>query len=493
MAVALGAILIALFTGILAGLTHSPRVREWVHLVGSVGTTAVALALVWDVATRGPLTSANQFFHVDALSAIVLLIIAVVGLTASLHSLGYIRHELQEGTMNARQTRQYYLMLHVFMATMILMTVVNNVGLLWVSVEATTLASAFLVAIYHRGEALEAAWKYVMICSAGIALAFLGVIILYASSLQKLGNSNHVLNWTVLVSAHAALQPDLVALAFVFIMVGFGTKVGLVPLHFWLPDAHSQAPSPVSALLSGVLLNCALVGLIRFAIIAEHVVVGHLIQHLFLGFGLLSVLVALPFILVQQDFKRMLAFSTVEHMGIITIALGIGGPLGYSAALLQMFNHAMGKSLLFLIAGNVSQKYRTKQMGRVGGVLRVMPFTGVALLIGTFAITGLPPFSLFSSEFAIFIAGFRQGDGLATGVLIALVALIFAAMLFHSGRMVFGTVERQRVRMGEMSRWTTFPLLLPLVFVVTFGLYVPTAFMQLVGHAALILAGGGGA
>lgn len=467
------------------------RTREWVHLVGSLATTAVALGLVWRVAEFGSMTSEGQFFYVDALSAVILLIIAVVGLTASLHSVGYIRHEHRTGALDARQTRHYYLLYHLFIAAMVLVAVVNNMGLLWVSIEATTVVSAFLVAIYHKGEALEATWKYLMICSAGIAFALLGVILLYASSIEKLGASNAVLNWTVLSNAKLSLQPSLVSLAFVFIMVGFGTKVGLAPMHFWLPDAHSEAPSPVSALLSGVLLNCAMLGLIRFGIVAEHTLHGQVIQHLFLGFGIVSVAVAFPFILVQSDFKRMLAFSTVEHMGIIAAALGIGGRLGFFAALLQMVNHSMGKSALFLTAGNVTQKYKTKQMGRVLGVLRVMPWTGPAMLIGALAITGVPPFSLFTSEFSIFVAGFQQGHPVVTSVLIAFVALIFTAMMFHMVRMAFGANGQDRLAVGEISRWSALSPLLPLTFVVVFGLYIPSGLTHLIDHAALILSTGG--
>lgn len=489
--IALLAIIVPIVTGLFAVLIIHPRWREIGHITGSILTSLIVLVLVAEVAHSGDLTSKNQFFHIDALSAVVLIIIALVSLTTSIHSIGYIRHEQQEGLLQDWQVRQYYMFYHWFIATMIFVTVVNNMGLLWVGVEATTIVSAFLVAIYRKGEALEATWKYLMICSAGIAFALLGVIILYASSMAKLGANNQVLNWTVLANSHLLLQPDLVALSFVFIMVGFGTKVGLAPMHFWLPDAHSQAPSPVSALLSGVLLNCAMLGLMRFGIVAENSLHGQMIQHLFIGFGLLSVIVAFPFILVQQDFKRMLAFSTVEHMGIIAVALGIGGSLGYAAALFQMFNHSMSKSMLFLTAGNVNQKYKSKQMPRVFAMLRIMPFTGIVFLIGTLAITGVPPFNIFTSEFSIFVAGFHQGDAASTSVLIVFVAFIFAAMMFHVMKMLFGTEVGDRIAPGEVSGWTVVPLVLPLIFVLAFGVYMPTLFTQLVHHASLILAGGG--
>ncbi|MCY0888166.1 MAG: hydrogenase 4 subunit F [Alicyclobacillaceae bacterium] len=464
------------------------RALEVVHLAGVTMTCVLLLWLVSHVVQAGAMTTDHLFFHVDALSAVLLLILALVGWTAGLHSIGYIRREWSEKALNMRQIRAYYALYHGFFATMIFVVVVNNLGLLWVGMEATTVVSAFLVAIYHKAEAIEATWKYLLLCSAGIALALLGVILLYASSIVRLGVRSQGLDWTVLSNPNLHLQPQLVLLSFAFILVGFGTKVGLAPMHFWLPDAHSQAPSPISALLSGALLNCAMFALIRFAVVAEDTLSGHWVQHLLIGFGLLSVFVALPFLLVQRDFKRMLAFSTVEHMGIIAVAMGIGGPLGYSAALFQMFNHSMGKSMLFLGAGNVVQQYRTKQMGRMVGVLRRMPFTGVVLIIGLLTVTGVPPFSVFTSEFTIFVAGFQNRDILPTIVLMALIALVFAAMLYHLLRMVFG--EHERVKSAELplSRWSTWPLLLPMVLVVTMGVYAPQSFSELIQHASDILA-----
>ncbi|MCL6592747.1 MAG: hydrogenase 4 subunit F [Alicyclobacillus sp.] len=483
-------VLVPFATGLLLLSLQDHRWQERFHLSGSLATAGLGLWTVERVAENGSVSTVGQFFYVDSLSAVVLAIVCIVGLTAAVHSIGYIRHELKAGSLKRPQARHYYGLYHLFIGTMMVTSLVNNLGLLWVGIEATTVASAFLVAIYHRGEALEASWKYLILCSAGIAFALLGIILLYAAAVQTLGPSHAVLDWTVLNSRSANFQPRLVALSFAFIMIGCGTKAGLAPLHFWLPDAHSQAPSPISALLSGALLNCAMLGLMRFAIVAEHALNSPLVPHLFMIFGLMSVGVALPFIIVQQDFKRMLAFSTVEHMGIIAFALGVGGEQGFSAAVLQMFNHAMGKSMLFLGAGNVLQGYHTKQMPRVSGLVRAMPFTGLILLVGMMAITGVPPFSLFTSEFIIFLAGFQQGHVLATSVVIAVIALIFAAMVYHTGQMAFGT-PRGRMEHGETSRWTTVPLVVPLAFVVVFGLYIPVPFAHLIQGAARILSGGG--
>ncbi len=488
--IAVWTMVLPILTSIFCLFASNRRIIEWIHIVGSVLTTAMGLWIVYDIMVYGRITSKNQLFSVDALSAIVISIIAIVGLTCALHSIGYVRNEQLHGMFVQTQVRNYYFWFHLFIATMMMVTIFNNMGLLWVSIEATTIVSSFLIAVYRKGEALEATWKYLMICSSGIVLALLGIIIFYLSSIDALGVSNQVLNWTILSNPHLKLQPGLVKLAFIFIMIGFGTKIGLAPMHFWLPDAHSQAPAPVSALLSGVLLNCAMLGLVRFGIVAENTLGGHFIQHLFISFGLISIIVALPFILVQHDFKRMLAFSTVEHMRIIAVAIGIGGILGFSAAALQMFNHAMGKSLLFLSSGNIGQKYGTKQIHRVAGVIHNMPFTGFIFLIGVLAISGIPPFNVFTSEFAIFTAGFSAGHPVVTSMMIALVACIFVGMIFHVNKMTFGIDPRGRITKGELSLWTTAPLMIPLLFVVLLGVYEPTALTTIIHQATLIMLGG---
>jgi hydrogenase-4 component F len=482
-------LMIPSLTGLLCFILKHKQIIEWVHCIGSTLTSLATLLLVRQVVLGGTLIHGAGFFYIDALSAIVIAIIAIVGLTAALHSIGYIRHELKEGVIDHAQFRHYYFWYHLFIATMLMACVVNNLGLLWVGIEATTIVSAFLVALYRKGEALEAAWKYLMICSVGIAFALLGLIILYISSMETVGVAENILNWSALKDPHIHLHPSLVSLSFVFLMIGLGTKVGLAPMHFWLPDAHCQAPSPVSSVLSGVLLNCALLGLIRFSIIAENTLGHELIQHLFISFGLLSIIIAFPFIIVQQDMKRMLAFSTVEHMGIIAVAIGLGGILGFSAALLQMINHSMAKSMLFLAAGNIYQKYRTKQMARVAGVLGNMPVTGILFLVGTLAITGVPPFNIFTSEFSIITAGFTGGHPFATSFLLVFLTLIFGAMVFHISKMSFGS-SKDKIVGGELSRWSILPLMVPFAFVLVFGLYVPSSVTELIHQAALIMTGG---
>jgi hydrogenase-4 component F len=481
-------LLTPIITALLCFALKKNRPIEFVHLVGSSITSLLAIWLVFNVAVGGIVRSESQFFYVDELGSIMIAIIAIIGLTASFYSIGYIRHEYHEGAIDQKQLIQYYFWYHLFIASMLMVCMVNNMGLLWVGIEATTIISAFLVALYRKGEALEAAWKYLMICGAGIAIALLGVILLYSSAVNTLGTSHEILNWSFLKNPDVLLEPSMVRLSFVFLLVGLGTKIGFAPLHFWLPDAHSQAPTPVSAVLSGVLLNCALLVLIRFSVIAENTIDGDLIRQLFIGFGLLSIIVAFPFIMVQQDLKRMLAFSTIEHMGIIAVAIGFGGVLGYTVALLQMFNHSMAKSLLFLTSGNMIQKYKSKQMTRITGGIKAMPITGFLFLISTLAITGVPPFNIFTSEFSIFAIGFSHGHPIVVSIMIAWLAFIFGAMIFHISKMVFGT-SRENMVGGDLSGWSTLPLFLPFVFVIVFGLYIPPAVSHLFHQAAVIMGG----
>jgi hydrogenase-4 component F len=359
---------------------------------------------------------------------------------------------------------------------------------LWIAIEGTTLASLFLVSFYRTGEALEAAWKYVIVGSVGIALALFGTILAYYSAVQVLG-STYDLNWSVLAPVAARLNPAVMRLAFLFIVVGYGTKAGLAPMHTWLPDAHSEAPSPISALLSGVLLNCALYGILRFYALAVPSL-GHAYPTaLLLTFGLLSLLVAALLIFRQRDYKRLLAYSSVEHMGIISIGVAFGGPLGLYGALLQVVNHAITKSLMFFASGQVLLKYETKNIDRVSGVIRLLPVTGSLLIVGGLALTGSPPFGIFISEFSILSAGFRQGYLLPAIVMLALIALIFIAFLFFLNRMVFGKAP-EGVKPGETSYTSLLAMGLSVLLVIGLGVFIPTPLSDLLHQAAAVLGGG---
>jgi hydrogenase-4 component F len=434
--------------------------------------------------------AAGGILRVDALSALLLLVIVGVGTIAAIYSVGYLRHDVVHGETSGDQVGWYYLGLHAFLWTMLSAVLVDNLGLLWVAVEATTLASALLVGFYRTRPALEAAWKYLILCTVGITFALFGLLMTYKATDLVLGEQGATLNWTALLAVAPRLDPGLMKLAFVFIVIGFGAKAGFAPLHAWLPDAHSQAPSPISALLSGVLLNCALYGILRLLPIVNVSVGPDLSHNLLVGFGLLSVGVALPFMLVQRDLKRLLAYSSVEHIGLITVAVGLGGSLALYVGLLHLLNHAITKPLLFFAAGELVQRYGTRRMHAIRGAVRALPVGGPIFLLGAFAIAGLPPSGIFLSELGIVMASFGSGSYMVGIVLMALLAVIFASICAHVIPMALGRPARplEPAKPEPATALSLAPLALG---VVGLGLWVPPWLSAAIEQAAAVVATGG--
>lgn len=470
--------------------------QRWLE---GVSLVAAALSLVWaglvaaGLLQAGHLEALGGWLYADALSGVIILIIAFVGLTAALYSIGYLREDLRgadvgEGETRAR-LRAYYTLMNLFLFSMLVVPLTNSLGVLWIAIEGTTLASLFLVSFYSTREALEAAWKYIIVGSVGIALGLFGTILTYYSAVRVLGAS-YDLNWSILVPVAPQLNPDVMRLALLFIVVGYGTKAGLAPMHTWLPDAHSEAPSPISALLSGVLLNCAMYAILRFYALSTPSIGRSYPDGLLLGFGLLSLVVAAVFILRQRDFKRLLAYSSVEHMGIIAVGIAFGGALGLSGALLQLVNHAVTKSLMFFASGHVVLRYGTKEIDRVRGIVRVLPLTGAMLVLGGLALTGAPPFGVFASELTILAAGFQSGQAGAAIIALTLVALVFIGFLGSLNRMVFGPAPAG-LPAGELGLTGSLAMGLSLVLVVGLGLVIPGPLAELVQQATAVLAGGG--
>ena len=459
----------------------------WLQLGGAGVMLVAGWMVVWQVMTGSPVMDAEQIIYVDALGAWNLGLVVFVGFTASLYSVGYMGREQEEGAISERQLNQYYLLFHLFLFSMIGASVVNSVGLMWAAIELTTVVSVLLVGMYNKETALEAAWKYLIMGSVGLSFALLGIIFVYLSGFHVLEGNPLALHWTVLHAYARELHPQWVLTGFMFVLIGFGAKAGLAPMHFWLPDAHSQAPSPVSAVLSGVLLNTALYAILRVFVIANITLQGEISRYL-IFFGLFSVAVTVPFILVQKDLKRMLAYSSVEHIGIVALGVGIGGPLGIYGAILHMLNHSLAKPMLFMAAGNINQKYHTRQMERITGVLSTMPVTGKVFLIGIFAITGAPPFNIFISEFSIMMAGFKTGQSGIAVLFLSFVVLIFAGMMHYGIKMVYGQAP-PAMESGELSRTAVLALFLPLLGVVLFGLYIPPFLHDMILKVALVLQG----
>lgn len=376
----------------------------------------------------------------------------------------------------------------VFLSTMTLVVASQHLGLLWVAVEATTLATAPLIYFHRQARSLEATWKYLLVCSVGIALALLGNFLVVVASTAA-GGAAGSLDVPELVARGAQLQPQWLKAAFVFLLVGYGTKMGLVPMHTWLPDAHSEAPSPVSALLSGALLNCAFLGILRAHAICVAAGIGNFSGQLLIVFGLLSMAVAAAFIVNQPDYKRMLAYSSVEHMGLLAMGAGLGGAALFGA-MLHAVNHSAVKAALFLVAGNLVAAYRTKAVARVGGAVRLLPVSGLLWLAGLFAITGSPPFGTFASEFTMLREAFRQGRaGVAVVALLALtVAFIGMSRAFLGmalGRMPDGLAKIAR------ERWpAVVPALVLLGLSLGLGLWIPEGLVPVLKQAAGLLGKG---
>lgn len=464
--------------------------RRLLGAISIVGLATIVLTTV--LIARQVFAGSNvvwgQFIFIDALSSLILCLVAIIGFMVALYSLGYLAHDIQEGQLSERRLKYYYFSLYIFVFTMFLVLVSANLGIMWVAVEGTTLATALLVGFYNKRNSLEAAWKYIIICTVGIIFALFGTILLHYAAVSVTGESGS-LDWQTLRRVARQLDPKLLKLAFIFVLVGYGTKAGLAPMHTWLPDAHSQAPSPISAMLSGVLLNCAFYGIIRFHLIITEALGPQFSSNLILFFGVLSIAVALPFILVQHDIKRLLAYSSVEHMGIIAAAVGLGSKLALYGAFLHMINHALTKSSLFFIVGNVCQHYRTKRIIRIKGLVKTMPITGPALVIGGLAIAGSPPFSIFMSEFIIISSGFAQGRNVVSSLILILITLIFTGVIYATSNMALGTPP-SRVKVGEQGDFAVAFVLISLLPVAILGVYIPEFIQTILQQVTAVFRGG---
>jgi hydrogenase-4 component F len=412
------------------------RATTWVS-AGSAGVVlAAAIALAVRVSRSGPTTVLAGLLRADALSAFMVLVIGAVGLVATAATPAYFRGEIEAGRATARTVARHSLLVQLFLATMALAVLAANLGVVWVAVEATTIVTAFLVGQRRTRASVEAAWKYVVICSAGIALALLGTIVLNFAGAHAPGRAGLDL---AALSAHAAgLDPGVTRIAIVLLVLGFGTKAGLAPLHAWLPDAHSQAPAPVSALMSGVLLSVAFYAILRVKVISDAALGTGFARALLVVMALASLALAASLLIGQRDYKRMLAYSSIEHLGLVAFGAAIGSPLALSAALLHVLGHGLAKAVLFLSAGRVLQITGTSRIDGVRGLIARHPALATAFGLGVLALIGLPPFSLFASELGIVRAGFTAGLGWPTTAALVLVLVVAAALITRTSRMLLG-------------------------------------------------------
>ena len=484
-------LLVPLLTSLLAFAARwlGKAARLLVIAIHSLGITVLLVGVLWQVcavASGGAITACGDWLHVDALGAIFLGLVGVIGFVTGLYSIGYMNHELADNEIDVPTLCRYYGIFNLFLFTMLLAVTANNIIMMWVAIEATTLGSAFLVGFYGQRSSLEAAWKYIIICSVGVAFGLFGVVLVYSNAASVISNHQGAAFWTVLFTQAKLLDPALMRLAFVFVLIGFGTKAGLFPMHAWLPDAHSEAPSPVSALLSAVLLNCALLVIIRFYMIISPSVGPAFPHTLLLVFGLLSVAVAAFFIISQRNMKRLLAYSSVENMGLIALGLGLGGPLGVFAALLHTINHSLAKALLFCCSGNVLLKYGTPDLDAVKGLLRVAPLTAFLLGAGALALGGIPPFNVFLSEFLLISAGFKTGYGWLMVLCLLLLTVVLAGLVRMVAGSLFGPAPDE-VQKGELGLLNLLPMALLLVLMLVMGVCIPQPVTRLLQSATHIV------
>jgi hydrogenase-4 component F len=456
------------------------RAARATTLAAGVATLALAVAAALAVDGGGVLQAVHGWLRLDALGAVFLIATAFLYALAAAFSIGYFAGRAGEHGFGG-YARRYYVLLNLFASSMVAVPLAADFGTLWVAIELTTIISALLVAIDRTDAALEASWKYVLIASSGLGIALLAIILLYATGTSVLGDA-YVPRFERLIGAGDALSDDAVRLSFVLAMVGFGTKAGFVPTHTWLPDAHSEAPAPVSALLSGALLAAALYGVLRFFQVA--VVAGdqRFAQHVLIVFGTVSLAAAALFVLHQVNFKRLLAYSSIEHMGLIALGIGFGAPLAVAGALLHVLTHASAKGLAFFGAGSLLRGYDTKEVEAVTGAGRALPWTGPMFLAAALALSGLPLSGVFRSEFQIVSGGFASRDYLGVALLLMLVNVAFFGVLWHAARMVLAPAQGTTPR-SEPSPWMTATMALCLAAVVALGVHVPADLDRLLATA----------
>lgn len=460
----------------------------WLNVAVCTATFAAAAVLAWQVARGGEV--AGMSFRVDAFNVYLLVLTAFVGMTTSIFSRPYMRYVCETGKTTERGMRLYHAMYQAFMFTMLLALSTDNLGVLWVAVEGATLATVLLVSLYRTPQAVEAAWKYFILCGVGIALALFGTVLLYFAAQHVVADPGQGLTWSILYAQASGLQPAIMSLAFVFLLVGYGTKVGLVPMHQWLPDAHSEGPTPMSAVLSGLLLNVALYALVRIKMLVDGSLAAsdspQLAGHLLMGFGMLSFLVAGLFLHRQRDIKRMFSYSSIEHMGLMTFAFGLGGPLATFGALLHMLVHSLTKSAIFVTVGHATHITGTQSINRIRGLIRTQPQVGWSLLIAVAAIAGFPPFGVFTSEFLLLTATMQSQPWLTVALLTGL-AVAFAGLFRHLHPMVYGTPPEGQAAVSA----NMIPVVVHLGLVLWLGLAIPVFLARWLDKATQLISGVG--
>ncbi len=474
-------ILIPLIAAILTFLATPRRLRA----VESIGLAASVAGFV--ISVYGWLHGVHERTYAgllgpDAFGMLLVLCITFVGLAAAVYSVGYLRVERGKGIVSPGRTVQFWILFHLFICAMLLSVTTRYPIIAWVAIEATTLSTVFLVSFYKKSSSLEAGWKYLVVNSVGLLVGFFGTL----SMLSLAGSNTGLLSWSELFAAAPAMDPVALKIAFICILVGYGTKAGLAPMHTWLPDAHGKAPAPISALLSGVLLNAAFFTIVRYKVTVDAALGPWWSGTLLLVFGVFSIVIMGFMLLKQSRYKRMFAYSSIEHMGLCAVGFGLGGPAVWYTVL-HMIYHALVKSSLFLAAGNLFLVYGSGKMENVRGALKTLPWTAPLLFVGVMAIVGMPPFGIFMTKLGILTSG--MGHPVMVGALLLSLTLVFAGYMIHISGMLFGTSpthtpDGKPIARGERGWYTVVPVISLLAVALYLGFHLPTPVAELVSDAA---------
>jgi len=461
-----------LVAGLLSLVMRTRRAMEWLQCAHAAVLLAMMSVVVMNVAA-GSVITVGILIRTDALSAFMDLMLAFVGATGLLYALGYMGEEVTRGHVLHRRYRQFFCLFNLYLFAMLLAANVDNIALMWIAIEGSTLSAALLIGFEKTKAALEAGWKYIILSFVGIALALFGTVLVYYASEHVLGVSMEALSWEELYRIAPDLNPTALKLAFVFVLIGYGTKAGVAPMHTWLSEAHGEAPTPVSAMLSGLMLNLALYAVLRFKSIVDRTVGMDFTGPILLVLGLLSVTIASIYLLIQRDYKRLFAYSSIEHVGIALVGFGIGGPMGVFGGLFHMLNHALAKSTAFYAAGMVMLRRGHKTIERVTGLVRQMPLVGGSMMLATLALAGMPPFGLFVSEVLIATEAYGQRPWV-TYALLGLLAVAFATLLYQVSRMALGEPMEKDIPVTDRTRrFTTSALVANLAAMGYAGTHMP--------------------
>ncbi|WP_065838470.1 proton-conducting transporter membrane subunit [Campylobacter fetus] len=465
------------------------RVLNTLHILCSAVVSLALLFAISKVLSLGTIYAFNDMLFLDSLGAVFLVLISLTGFCVNLYSTSYFKWQLNSNSLNLKQIKINFGLSHITAFAMTLSCISNNMAIMWAALEATTLATVFMVALKNDKRSLESGYKYIVICSVGLAFAMFATILLYSSSLNTLHNEKSAILFSNLILQTDSLNPDVLKLIFIFALIGFGTKAGLVPTHTWLPDAHAQGPAPTSAMLSGIVIKCAMLGLLRYYAIASNAIASSFSEQVMLISGTLTLFVSAFFLIRQHDIKRMFAYHSVAHMGVIAFALGVGGKIGVFAAVFHCAAHSFTKALAFLTTGNTARIYGTNDMSKMGRMIHIAPLTTVLFGVSICSLVGVPGFAIFVSEFLTFKAAVLSGQFTAVALFAVALTIIFIADFSHFFMASFGEIKGKVEFKKEMSLWENIPLILLAFLVISFGVWQFENFWTLVQNSVMIIKG----